>query len=393
MSHPYNDQPDSAFWRRAIGDRMPEEIGNWYTKRFSLEGKRIATAGSCFAQQLGRRLREAGFDYVDMEPPPLTLPENEYLDWGYRMYSARYGNIYTSRQLVQIIDRATGRFTPREDYWERDGGVVDPFRPTIEPEPFGSVEELRALRADHLAATEAVFRSADVLVFTMGLTEAWLSKEDGACFPLCPGTAGGTYDPTRHALRNLGSAEVRADMEAFFARVREINPRLEVLLTVSPVSMMATATPQQVSVATVYTKSVLRAVAGELYDAHDWIDYFPSYDMVTGPAARGMFYKEGMREVSQPGVTYVMSHFLSEHVPPDGAAAPAIEPLAAPQPAAQAGGMRTRMAPGLDGGEKRPKAPARTPAQTLARNQPDEDDDDVKCDEELLASFGRKPEA
>ena len=371
MSHPYDNQPDSAFWRRAIGDREPEAIGDWYRKRVSLDGKRIATAGCCFAQQLGRQLRAAGFDYVDAEPAPPGLPPDEHLDWGYSMYSARYGNVYTSRQLVQLIDRATGAFDPVEDWWERDGGVVDPFRPTIEPVPFGSVDEMRALRADHLAATAEVFRTADVLVFTMGLTEAWLSRQDGACFPLCPGTAGGRYDSGRHRLHNLGSAEVRADMEAFLAKARAINPRLEILLTVSPVSMMATATAQQVSVATTYTKSVLRAVAGELYDAHGFVDYFPSYDMVVGPAARGVFYKPGMREVSPEGVAYVMRHFLAEHRPPH----PLPEPAPAPEPEVPAPRLAPRMAPG-----RAPSAPVSAA-----------DEEEVKCDEEILAAFGRKP--
>lgn len=372
MNTPYDSQPDSAFWRRVIGEREPEQIGDWYSKRFALDGKKIAAAGSCFAQHIGRHLRNSGFDYIDAEPPPPGLPEDEYLAWGYRMYSARYGNVYTSRQMLQLIDRATGTFTPREDHWEKDGGVVDPFRPTIEPEPFGSVAELRALRRDHLEATAAVFETADVLVFTLGLTEAWLSREDGACFPLCPGTAGGRFDPAQHRFQNLSSAEVRADMEAFLARARAINPRLEVLLTVSPVSLMATATPRQVSVATVYSKSVLRAVAGELCDAHDFIDYFPSYEMIVGPASRGRFFKPGMRDVAPAGVAYVMGHFLAEHRPPGAA------PVPDPVPAPRAPALKPRPAPSPS---VAPPAP------------PPDDDEEVKCDEELLNAFGRKPPA
>jgi len=372
--HPYDTQPDSAFWRRTIGDRAPDEITDWYVKRFSLEGKRVATAGSCFAQQIGRQLRMSGFDYVDMEPAPAGLPEAEHLDWGYSMYSARYGNVYTSRQLVQLLQRSLGLVTPQEDWWERDGGVVDPFRPTIEPEPFGSVEELRALRKDHLERVNDMFRTADVLVFTMGLTEAWLSKKDGACYPLCPGTVGGTFDDTQHELRNLGSAEVRADMEQFLAMARAINPKLEILLTVSPVSMMATATPQQVSVATVYTKSVLRAVAGELFAAHPFIDYFPSYDMVTGPASRGAFYKDGMREVSPAGVAFVMKAFLDQHNPAESLAKRAAPGTEADAPAVR---LAPRLAPGM---------PSQMATGTVADNA---DDLDVKCDEELLNVFGK----
>ncbi len=366
MPNPYDDQPDRAFWRRAIGDRAPEEIGDWYHKRFSLDGKRIATAGSCFAQHIGRHLQQQGFDYLDVEPAPAGLPPEAHRDWGYGLYSARYGNVYTSRQLVQLVDRALGRFVPVADWWEKDGGIVDPFRPTIEPEPFGSLAEMRALRADHLGRVAEMLRSADVLVFTLGLTEAWLSRQDGACYPLCPGTAGGRFDAGLHQLHNLGSAEVRADLEGVLATLRALNPRLEVLLTVSPVSLMATATAQQVSVATTYSKSVLRAVAGEVHDAHDFVDYFPSYDIITGPASRGAFYKPGMRDVSPDGVAHVMGVFMAEHRPVAAAAA-----KAAP------GVMPARMAP-------------RMAPRTATSPQPP-DDDDVKCDEELLSSFGKPP--
>ena len=390
MTHPYHDQPDRAFWHRAIGTRTPEAITDWYRPKFSLQDKAVATAGSCFAQHIGRRLRDGGFDYLDLEPAPMALPLAEQAEWGYGLYSARYGNVYTSRQLLQLLDRATGAFTPREDHWEKDGGIVDPFRPTIEPEPFGSVAEMRALRADHLEAVAEMIRRADVLVFTLGLTESWLSHEDGACFPLCPGTAGGRYDATRHRLHNLSSADVRADIEGFLARAKALNPRLEVLLTVSPVSLMATATEQQVAVATVYSKSVLRAVAGELEAAHDAVDYFPSYEIVTGPAARGQFYKEGMREVSAEGVSHVMGHFLASHPAPN--ALPP-EPVAEPQTAIP---VTPRLAPAM---APRPiGAAAARPAPRMAPRQAPRpvampDEDDVKCDEELLNSFGRKPDA
>ena len=56
---------------------------------------------------------------------------------GYGLYSARYGNIYTARQLRQLIDRAYGNFSPVEDIWTQpDGSVLDPFRPSVQPGGF-----------------------------------------------------------------------------------------------------------------------------------------------------------------------------------------------------------------------------------------------------------------
>lgn len=315
MSHPYRQQPPRAFWKRTVSGHHPMDIGGWYEKRFSLEGAKIATAGSCFAQHIGRNLRNNGFAYLDAEPAPETLPENVRLDYGYGMYSARYGNVYTSRQLLQLGQRALGRCTPCERAWEHKGGIVDPFRPTIEAEPFGSVAEMEALRETHLEAVAQLLHDADVFVFTLGLTEAWLSREDGAAFPLCPGTAGGVFAPARHALHNLTAAETRADMDGFIQLARAVNPNLRLLLTVSPVPLMATATTQQVAVATTYSKSVLRAVAGELYDNYNFVDYFPSYEIVTSPVMQGFFYEPDAREVSPHGVAHVMNVFFSQHKP------------------------------------------------------------------------------
>ena len=52
----------------------------------------------------------------------------------------------------------------------------------------------------------------DVFVFTLGPTELWRSREDGAAFPLCPGVLGGDCSPARHEFVNLGVDDVVADI-------------------------------------------------------------------------------------------------------------------------------------------------------------------------------------
>ena len=93
------------------------------------------------------------------------------------------------------------------------------------------------------------------------------------------------------------------------------------LLTVSPVPMTATANDEHVLVASTHTKSVLRAVAGELAREEPAIDYFPSYEIITAPPFRASHFQPNMREVAPAGVEFVMSRFLGEAVqpPPPGA--------------------------------------------------------------------------
>ena len=319
MTNPYRSQPPRAFWRRTISGVPPLQVGDWYEKRFSLDGAKIATAGSCFAQHIGRRLRRYGFDYLDAEPAPALLDPQDHQAYGYGVFSGRYGNIYTTRQFLQLIRRATGAFAPAEDWWIRGDGIADPFRPVIEPEPYGSVAEMRSARQDHLARVATLFADADVFVFTLGLTEAWLSREDGAVYPLCPGTVAGSFDETRHGFANFTVSEVRADLEDAIAILRGFNPRMRFLLTVSPVPLMATATQDQVAVATAYSKAVLRAVAGEMVAAHPDIDYFPSFEIVTSRFMPGSFFEADAREVAEPAVDHVMSFFFAQHRPKEGA--------------------------------------------------------------------------
>lgn len=313
--HPYRQLDRRSHWRSISESDHPLDIGEWYKRKFELTDLRIGAAGSCFAQHIGRQLRDKGFRYVDVEPAPNLLRPERHAAYGYGIYSARYGNIYTTRQLLQLLLRATGEFEPLEQVWEREGGFVDPFRPTLEPEPMSRLE-VNELRADHLARVRKLFRSVDVFVFTLGLTEAWVDARDGAVYPVAPGVSGGSYDPKIHQFVNFDATQVRADLVAVLERARGLNPAMRFILTVSPVPLMATASGQHVAVATMYSKSVLRAVAGAVAEEFEYVDYFPSYEIIASPVMRGQFYNRDMRSVNKAGVEHVMKQFFSQHAPP-----------------------------------------------------------------------------
>ena len=311
-ANPYKTQPERAFWRASVGSRHYADLADLWQPMPLRKSDRIATAGSCFAQHIGNNLAARGAAFMDMEPaPPLFDTAAEARKWGYGVFSCRYGNIYTTRQLIQLFDEAHGARTPTERVWEKDGRFYDALRASVDPVGQNSAETVLALRARHLAAVRRMFATLDVFVFTMGLTEGWESTEDGTMFAVAPGTVAGTYDPARHVFRNLRAAEIRADMLAFWERLRAVNPGARMLLTVSPVPLAATATENHVLVATTYSKSVLRAVAGELAEDVADIHYFPSYEIISSHPGRGMFFEPDLRNVNLFGVNYVMNHFFS----------------------------------------------------------------------------------
>ena len=275
---------------------------------------KVATAGSCFAQHIARTLQDNGLlHFVAGRGEGMPAEELERRQFG--IYSARYGNLYTTRQLLQLIARAYGDFSPSEGVWERsDGRWIDPFRPQVEPDGFENVAELEASRASHLAAVRSMFETLDVFVFTMGQTETWRSRIDGAVFPLAPGVDGGKLDLSRHEFVNFGVSESVRDMRAFIARLLRVNPKARIVITVSPVAMMATYEHRHVLVSNAHTKAVLRSAAHEVCAAEVVCEYFPAYEIVTGAHTGGRFIDSDLRTVKPEGVKRVMDLFMQHCV-------------------------------------------------------------------------------
>jgi len=311
MDHPYIGLEDKAFWRASISDVNALHISNIFTPKFEIsKTDAICAAGSCFAQHIGRKFKEWGFKFIDMEVAPRFMDPADLEKFGYGMYSARYGNIYSVRQLLQMFQRADGSFVPEELYWETKGRFYDPFRPSIEPNGFESIRELELDIAFHQTQINRMLGNTDLFVFTFGLTEGWVNNSDGSVLPTCPGTLAGEYDDTKYSFHNFTHSEVLADTEKFIRYATKRNPNMKFLFTVSPVPLTATASGQHVLPATVYSKSVLRGVCGELYEKYDNVDYFPSYELVSSHPMRAMFFNPNLRTVSKLGVEHVMGAFL-----------------------------------------------------------------------------------
>ena len=311
---PYSELPDHHFWKRAISCVPAEDVDPVVSVQFRLSrSTKVATAGSCFAQHISKTLQRQGFNYYVAEAGG-HLPLDEAQKRHYGVFSARFGNLYTARQLLQLFERAQGAFAPVDSEWRRpDGRYVDPYRPQIEPEGFGSAEAVATSRVQHLQAVRRMFQATDVLIFTLGLTEAWRSKADGAVFPLAPGVAGGEMDSSRYEFINFRVEDVVADLEHFLTLLRQVNSPARVILTVSPVPLIATYEQQHVLVATTYSKSVLRAAASEICARHEQCSYFPSYEMITGNYARGLYYEPDLRTITGAGVDHVMRLFLKHY--------------------------------------------------------------------------------
>lgn len=311
---PYKNLPPRNFWKTGMAGSQDGHWTDLYRKKFEITAQtKVATAGSCFAQHITRALRRRGCTVLDEEPPPRGLIGEAAAKYGYGLYSARYGNIYCVRHLLQLTQEAYRRFAPHDAIWCSNGRYFDALRPSVEPHGLKSPDTVQSHRADHLRRLKRVIEGADVFVFTLGLTESWIENISGTTYPTAPGTIAGEFDSDLHSFKNFTFQEIYMDFLKFRDLARAKNPTIKFLLTVSPVPLTATATDKHILCATTYSKSVLRAVAGQLSDEFSDVDYFPSYEIIASPAAKGSYYEANLRTVTSSGVARVMSLFFEAH--------------------------------------------------------------------------------
>ncbi len=362
MNNPYLGYESRAFWKSAVGSLSPYQIsGMWQPKFQVVPEHRIVTAGSCFAQHIGRALARRGYHWFNAEPAPTLMTTEDAHTFNYSIFSFRTGNIYTTRMLRQWVEQAFGVAEAPEEVWQAKGRYFDPMRPGVEPGGFASKVELKAARTATYAAIRKAVNGAELFIFTLGLTESWANRKTELEYASCPGTAAGVYDADQHGFVNHRVNAIQADLEASLQIMRTANPKLKFLLTVSPVPLTATASGAHVLPATTYSKSVLRSVAGMVAENHDFVDYFPSYEIITAPAFRGMFFAPNMRSVVPEGVDFVMKNFFADQEATFG------------KPP-----------------RKSPHRPAAKRLQHLKTKATKVDSDAIKCEEEMLNAFARQ---
>jgi hypothetical protein len=330
-AHPYRGLPADQFWSTAIKPVPAEALDPVRDAKFTFSPKDpVAAAGSCFAQHIARHLQAAGYNYLQTEQP-LTADEP--------VFSARFGNLYTVRQLRQLLLAAYGLHRPTDTVWKRrDGRFIDPLRPQLFPAGFATAADVTSARRLHLQAVRRVFQECRIFVFTLGLTEAWLAP-DGTALPVPPGVLG-AESAGEATFHNFTVAEMRADMDAFLGDLFAVNPKVHVILTVSPVPLVATYENRHVLVSNTYSKAALRVVAEETANAHPEVAYFPSYEIITAPQVAGRYFEPDLRSVRPEGVEHVMrifaAHMMSDKATPEPAEPTARDEVIVPTEEARA---------------------------------------------------------
>lgn len=269
---------------------------------------RFFCIGSCFAREIEETLDSLGFEVLSqIHSVPVktkkTFSKTSGLHNKYNL-PAILNELQWSQNSDSINEESLFYKNPRNGFWQ-DFQLFD-----AGSEPLDICQQLRT----YINRYFAQIKQADVVVITLGLSEAWYDKQQARYLNVMPSSRMMQLQPDRFELHVLNYAESQAYLQQIYEQLTAIIPHeFKLVITVSPVPLKRTFRAQDVIRANSYSKSLLRTLIDEFCLNHDNVDYFPSYELATLSDYRLVWSDDDFRHVDGYFVEYIMSMFLQHY--------------------------------------------------------------------------------
>ncbi len=266
----------------------------------------IGSAGSCFAMEIAKILQTEDFNYVVTELG--ENPQEEAIIDGYTpgsgeaLYSANFGILFNTPSLRQLAQKAFGEREFTKYLVQAEHGLfMDPYRENVY---FKSKENFLRDYPKHIEAIRQTLLQSEVFIFTAGLNECW-QLFDGTVISRNPRNS--FYHLIEH--RVLTVQENIDNILSFFNTVKRHNPKFKLILTLSPVPLLATGRGESHHIieANTHSKAVLKVALEEVVKSHEDIYYLPSFELVSECVPNA--WKEDHRHVTKETVDKVIKMF------------------------------------------------------------------------------------
>jgi hypothetical protein len=297
---PANDE-HSARDRLASG----KNVEVYSTPKFKInKGEKVYTIGSCFARNVEVLLKQHGFNLPVFSE---EIDQDIYQSKPHFPHTAL--NKYNPHSMALEILRALGEFEPKDEGL-LSFGENKWFDPQMSFTKLTNEKLVRETRNKLNNIINQIITS-DVLVLTLGLTETWFDSETGIVFNNSI-SAVAPYLRNSLKLFNSRPQEIYELLYYALSQLKKVNNNLKVVITVSPVPLTQTFLSHDVISANTYSKSSLRVAAQMLYEDLDFVDYYPSYEMVIN-SPRSLSWQEDRIHVTSNVVNPVIKEFVERY--------------------------------------------------------------------------------
>lgn len=231
--------------------------------------------GSCFSENIGERLRDYKFDTV-VNPYGILFNPHSILHALVAMLSDKE---YTVEDLV--------RFDGKWHSFAHHGS----FSAITEADALQKINEYHKLGAAQL-------KTADFMIITFG--SAWVYEHfEGNIVANCH-----KFPNNQFTKKKLGVNEIIHDWSHLITHLREVNPEIRLIFTVSPVRHLKDGVVENT-----WSKSTLNLAIHELVRRFDDVNYFPSFEIVMDDLRDYRFFKDDMLHPNKQAIDYIWDKF------------------------------------------------------------------------------------
>lgn len=233
----------------------------------------ILTMGSCFSDSIGRRLRHYKFDV-------LANP---------------YGTIYNPLSIFKLL--SAGGINTR--------GFVNNQGMTFHHDVHSEIRAkdqrtLEKILQDKKSSVDDCLKDANWIIITFGTAWVYQLVSSNHIVANCHKVPQQNFKK-----RLLGMKEMALKLDEFMERMQVINPKLQLLFTVSPVRHIKDGIAENQ-----LSKSMLRVLCDFAATSYEQAYYFPSYEMLVDDLRDYRYYKEDLIHPTDFAENYIWQKFV-----------------------------------------------------------------------------------
>jgi hypothetical protein len=236
----------------------------------------IFSIGSCFSTSMGDKLADRKF-------PILNNP---------------FGTLFNPLSIAKVMEESLLEMPLNTDMVLIRDGLYLHFGMHSDMAAY-SLDSLERLIHKKQQLTKQFLEKASHILITFGTAWIYEYGESGQVVANCHKQPSGLFEK-----RMLKQEEIHKSFSSFFKILQQVNKKVKVLLTVSPVRHTKDGIPENQ-----LSKSILRLAADELSKNYDFVEYFPSYEIMMDELRDYRFYKEDLVHPSIQAEDYIWDRF------------------------------------------------------------------------------------
>lgn len=243
-------------------------------------GRLVLLVGSCFSDNIGARMVSA--DWPAIVNPCGVIYNPASMAILFRL--ALQDESSRIREIRDSITKREGRFVS----WLMGSTVSEITEDDC-------VENV----AKCIAGIREALGAADALILTFGTSDIWELAESGKVVGNCH-----KHPAKEFRRRRLSMDEIVADWNEIFEKIRDINPDVKIILTVSPRRYLSDGFAENSR-----QKAVLLLACEILCRELDNIWYFPAYEILNDDLRDYRYYKADLLHPSEMAIDYIWEKF------------------------------------------------------------------------------------